>query len=114
MIETIPSLQQDALRARLAQAAVTLARQRAIAEVKRAIQREGRRKVSQVVHREIVTLANEYLAEHPELIDEAKPIIERLAAEGFFGKRAAQSVRNVPELRTLANGQGPQDREFQR
>ena len=61
MIETIPSISPErsavtALRARLASAAVTLARQRAEKEVKLAIQREGRRKLSQIARREIVAL----------------------------------------------------------
>ena len=66
-----------------------LARQRAIKAVKRQLQAEGRRKVCQIVHREIVAMANEYLAAHPELVAEARPIIKRWRAEGFFGKRAA-------------------------
>ena len=41
-------------------------------------------------HREIVAAANDYLATHRnELIAEAKQIVERLQAEGFFGKRCA-------------------------
>jgi len=117
MIETVPSLQQSQrqaqLRARLAQAAVTLARQRAEKAVKRQLQAQGL-KPQHIAKREIVALAGEYLAAHPELIDEARPIVEQWRAEGFFGKRAARSVRIVPELRTLANGQGPQGREIQR
>ena len=93
MIETNASVhqaeRQAQLRARLAQAAVTLARQQAIKAVKRQLQAQGRRKLSQIAHREIVTLAREYLAEHPELIAEAKPIVEQWRLEGFFGKRAA-------------------------
>ena len=78
----------------MGRAVICLAQQRAIAEVKREIQRQGRRKLSHVAHREIVAAARDYLAGHPELIAEAKPIVERWAAEGFFGKRAALSVQH--------------------
>lgn len=94
MIETDPSVQQaqvpatPQLRARMSMAVSVPARQRAIGEVKLALQRQGRRKLCQIARREIVAMANEYLAEHPELISEAKPIVEQWAAEGFFGKRA--------------------------
>jgi hypothetical protein len=98
MIETTPSLQPAALHARLAQAAICLARQRAIAAVKRQIQAEGRRKLSQIAHCEIVVLAKEYLAAHPELIDEAKPIVEQWAAEGFLGKRAARELERNSQV----------------
>jgi hypothetical protein len=114
MIEATSSVHQAQLHARMSRAVIVLARQRAIAAVKREIQRQGRRKLSQVAHREIVVLAKEYLAGHPELIDEARPIIDQWRAEEFFGKRAALSVRNVPELRTLTSGQGHEEREIQR
>ncbi len=99
MIETNASVhqadRQAQLRARLSQAAITLARQQAEKAVKRQVQAEGRRKLSQIAHREIVALARDYLAEHPELIAEARPIIEQWRVEGFFGKRAALSVQNL-------------------
>ena len=99
MIETNASVhqadRQAQLRARLSQAAITLARQQAEKAVKRQVQAEGRRKLSQIAHREIVALARDYLAEHPELIPEARPIIEQWRVEGFFGKRAALSVQNL-------------------
>ena len=44
--------------------------------------------------REIVAIAEEYLAEHPELIAEAKETALRWAAKGFFGKRAALAAHN--------------------
>ena len=34
------------------------------------------------------SLARDYLAAHPKLIDEARPIVEQWRREGFFGKRA--------------------------
>ena len=99
MIETNASVhqadRQAQLRARLSQAAITLARQQAEKAVKRQVQAEGRRKLSQIAHREIVALARDYLAEHPELIPEARPIIEQWRVEGFFGKRAALSAAKL-------------------
>ncbi len=62
--------------------------------MKLALQRQGRRKLSQIAKREIIALANEYLAAHPELIAEAKETALRWAAEGFFGKKAALSVQH--------------------
>jgi hypothetical protein len=84
MDEAIPSILPQPSRG-----IAVLALQRAIKEVKAAIQRQGRRKLSQMPKREIVAMAEEYLAEHPELIAEAKETALRWAAKGFFGKRAA-------------------------
>lgn len=93
MIETIPSLQQTALRARLAQATITLARREAEKAVKLALKRRGL-KPQYIAKREIVALARDYLAAHPQLIAEAKPIVEQWRREGPFGKRAA--IQNPP------------------
>ena len=35
--------------------------------------------------------ANAYLANHPELFDQAKPKVERMIREGVFGKRAQRA-----------------------
>ena len=43
-----------------------------------------------IARREIVALAKDYLAVHPELIAEAKPIVEQWRKEGFFGKKVAR------------------------
>ena len=44
-------------------------------------------------------MAKDYLVAHPELIAEAKPIVERWRREGFFGKRAARELeRNSQDL----------------
>lgn len=50
-------------------------------------------------HRQIVEAAEDYLAQHPELIAEAKETVLRWQAEAFLGKRAAPSIRNDPEIR---------------
>jgi hypothetical protein len=87
-------------------------------EVKEAIRREGKVKLSRVPHREIIAMARARLFEdaayRSRLIEEAKLIVEEWRVEGFFGKRAALSVRNVPELRTLTVGEGDKGREIQR
>jgi hypothetical protein len=97
MIETTLSLQQAALRARLAQATIVLARQQAENAVKQALRGQGL-KPQYMARREIVTLATEYLAAHPELIAEAKPIVERWRREGFFGKRAARELERNSQV----------------
>jgi hypothetical protein len=101
MIETIPSVQQVALRARLAQAAITLAKR----EAEKAVALKGRGlKPQYIPRREIVIMAKAYLAAHPELIAEVKPIIERWRREGFFGKRAAQAAH---KLRVMSKEEKP-------
>ena len=49
--------------------------------------------------REMAAMVEEYLDQHwPVLIAEARPIVDRWTAEGFFGKRAAQSVQHLQDL----------------
>lgn len=45
-------------------------------------------------------LAEEYLPQHPELINEAATRVERLRVEGYLGKKA-QAIRNPPRLPPL-------------
>jgi hypothetical protein len=81
---------------------MVLARQRAIKATKQQPRAQGLRPQC-MAHREIVAAAEEYLAGHrAELIAEAVAVVDRWQAEGFFGKRAALSVRNVPQIPTLA------------
>jgi hypothetical protein len=40
----------------------------------------------------------EYLAAHPGLIAEAKPIVEQWRMEGVFGERAASVERNSQDM----------------
>jgi hypothetical protein len=91
-----------AVRASMSRAVRVLARQRAVREVKRELQAQGRRKVSQVPMREIVAMAEDYILAHREIIVEARAKVERWEAEGYFRPRR-RSVRNVPELRTLTD-----------
>jgi vacuolar-type H+-ATPase subunit E/Vma4 len=49
--------------------------------------------------REIVVIAEEYLAAHRAvLVAEAKVAVDEWTAEGFFGKRAARSVQHLQDL----------------
>jgi hypothetical protein len=105
MVETNPSLQQAALRARLAHATICLAKYEAEKAVKQALRGQGL-KPQYIARREIVTMAKEYLAAHPELIAEARPIVERWRKEGFFGKRAARTGHILAQSATTAPRQG--------
>jgi hypothetical protein len=67
-------------------AVMSLARQRAIKAVKQHIRDRGQ-KLLYMAQAEIVAAANEYLANHRELIAEAKEIVLRWHAEGMFGPR---------------------------
>jgi hypothetical protein len=95
-------------------AIVVLAIQRAKKAVKAQLQAQGH-KVAHYSAKEIAVMADQYLSQHRhELIVEAIGIVERWTAEGVFGKRAqraAESVRNVTGLRTLAQPQPHQCEE---
>jgi hypothetical protein len=75
---------------------MTEARYAAINAVKQSIRDQGG-KLSHFEHRVIVSAANDYLLGHPELIEEA-----------------AETVRKVPRLRTLAEGEERQRRRNRR
>jgi hypothetical protein len=100
MVEAIPSLARSQRQAqrqaeRLARATKVEAMRRARAEVKAAIQREGKIKVSAVPAREITAQAEAWLLEdaeyRAELIADARARVEQWRVEGFFGK-AAQNL----------------------
>ena len=63
---------------------MTVARQAAIKAIKQSIQAQGGKPVH-IERQIIVSAANNYLRDHPELIEQA-----------------AETVRKVPEFRTLA------------
>ena len=75
---------------------ITLANRLAIKAVERDIRAQGLR-VTSVERRIIVAAARDYLRDHPELFDEA-----------------AETVRKVPQLRTLAEREERQRRRNQR
>jgi hypothetical protein len=87
MVEANPTISQS-LRFSMSGAVMTLAQREAEKAVKQEIRDKGVRKVSQVKRREIAALGREYLIAHPALIAQAKPVVEQLRIEGFFGKRA--------------------------
>ena len=72
-------------------AVMVLARRNAIKAAKRQFMARGV-KLQRMSHREISAAADEYLANHPELIAEAKETVVRWHAEGVFGKRGG--IRN--------------------
>jgi hypothetical protein len=111
MAEAINSVHLANLRASMALATITLARQAAIKATKRQLQAQGL-KVSHFPHRDIVAQAEAYFAEHrAELIAEAKTVVERWQREGFFGKRAQALPEGGPQdkdkLRSLRLEGGP-------
>jgi hypothetical protein len=61
---------------------------RARAEVRAAIQLEGKIKLSAVPAREITAQAEAYILAHCELIVEARAKVGRWRVEGFFGRAA--------------------------
>lgn len=81
-------------------ATMALARQRAIKAAKLQFQRQGL-KPAQMARRVIVAAAKDYLGNHPELIAEAKVIVERWLAEGFFGKRAQRAWASAACIKQL-------------
>jgi hypothetical protein len=88
MAEATHSVRQAKVRASMSLATNTLAHRRAILAAKHQLQAQGLRP-SQFSHRDLVIRAEAYLAAHrEELIAEAREIVARWQAEGFFGKRA--------------------------
>src|SRR3984893_18465931 len=83
---------------RQAQAVAVLAKRRAIAATRQRLRGMGL-KPHFVPIREMAAMVEEYLDQHwLVLIAEARPIVDRWTAEGFFGKRAAQSVQHLQDL----------------
>jgi hypothetical protein len=95
---TVPKHQAQ-LRASMSLATNTLAQQAAIKEAKHQLSAQGLRP-SHFSHRDLVIRAEAYLAEHrEELIAEAREIVERWQAEGFFGKRGGIHFTRRASLR---------------
>jgi hypothetical protein len=86
MAEASHSVHQAKVHATLGAATITLARRAAIKATKVELQAQGLRP-SHIPHCQIVARANQYLAQHRELISEAKAVVERWRVEGVFGKR---------------------------
>jgi 7-keto-8-aminopelargonate synthetase-like enzyme len=73
-------------------AVMVLARQRAIQIAQRQLRSRGLRP-QYMARREILVVANDYLANHPELVAEAKETVLRWHAEGMFGPRGGIRTR---------------------
>lgn len=104
MDEAIQSLQLAQLGARLSLAVMAVARQRAIKADKLQFQRRGL-KSAHMTHREIVAAGQDYLSKHPELIAEAKVIVECWLTEGFFGKKAQRAWADEAFIKQLNSEQ---------
>jgi hypothetical protein len=78
MVEATPSISRYTpltIAQRIATGSVVLAEYRACHMVKAELKRQGRR-LCDVEHREIKALARDYLFEHPQLVFDARPVIE--------------------------------------
>jgi hypothetical protein len=73
---------------------MTLALYRARQAVKDAIRRKGE-KVSAFAACEITAMAKAYLAEHRELMVDARATVERWTLEGLFGKRTPSEPKST-------------------
>lgn len=84
------NLSLSEIRSRITQGAVVLALYRARGMVKDQLKRE-RIRLADVEAREISERARKYLEAHPELVADARPVIESWFMRGQFGKRAQRA-----------------------
>ena len=96
MAQAKQSVYEAQLRASMIGGVRAIAHRIARDAVKKQLRDKGLR-VSHFSAKEIALLAEEYFAQHPELINEAATVVERWRVEGYLGKRA-QAVRNPPRL----------------
>jgi hypothetical protein len=75
---------------RIAMATMTRAMQLARGAVKDQLKRQ-RVRLADVEAKEITARAREYLEAHPELVADARPVVESWFARGVFGKRAQRA-----------------------
>jgi hypothetical protein len=91
-------------------ATMTRAMQLARGAVKEELKRQ-RVRLADVEAKEITARARDYLEAHPELIAEARPVIESWFRHGVFGKRAQKAfikhlgIEQSQGERSVANGQ---------
>ena len=98
MVEATPSLQQvptpnPAQRQVMARAVRVLAQQAAIKEVKAAIQREGRIKLSAVPHRKIVSMAEARVLADAQYREKIIADAKRTVEQWHFGPRGGIRTR---------------------
>ena len=89
---------------RITMATMTRAMQLARGLVKEELKRQ-RVRIADVEAREITARAKDYLIAHPELVVEARPVVESWFAREVFGKRAQKAFKEG-----LLNGQFKGDR----
>ncbi len=77
----------------MSRAAIILAQREAIKAVTRQMRAKGL-KIAQIPYKLIVAAADEYLADHRELITNAKETVLRWHAEGMFGPRGGIRSRS--------------------
>jgi hypothetical protein len=96
---------------RQARAVAVLVQRAAVEATKQRLAARGIKRGS-VPMRDLVAMAEARLVADAQyrakLIAEARPMVAKWTAAGFFGKRAARSVRNGPELRTLTEQEARQ------
>lgn len=94
---------------RITMATMTRAMQVARGLVKEELKRQ-RVRIADVEAREITARAKDYLIAHPELVVEARPVVESWFARGIFGKRAQKefikqlNYRQIESEESVANG----------
>jgi hypothetical protein len=107
MVEANYSLSQ--IQARITTASIVLALHRARGAVKAELKRQ-RVRIADVEAKEITERARDYLIAHPELVAEARPVVESWFARGVFGKRAQKAFIKQSKIehsqgeRSVANG----------
>jgi hypothetical protein len=107
MVEANHSISQ--IQARITRASFVLALQRARGAVKEELKRQ-RVRIADVEAKEITARAREYLEAHPELVADARPVVESWFARGVFGKRAQKEFIKQSKIeqsqgeRSVANG----------
>jgi hypothetical protein len=80
------------IQARITTASFVLAMQRARSMVKEELKRQ-RIRLADVEAREITARAKDYLIAHPELVADARPVVESWFARGVFGKRVQKAFK---------------------
>jgi hypothetical protein len=71
------------IQARMTTASIVLALQRARNAVKEELKRQ-RRRLADVEPKEITALAHDYLRAHPEVVADARPVVESWIARGGY------------------------------
>jgi Resolvase, N terminal domain len=88
MVEANHSLSQ--IQARITRASFVFALERARNAVKEELKKQ-RRRLADVEAKEVSARAHDYLCSHPELVLDARPVIESWIRAGKFGKRAQRA-----------------------